>query len=255
VNNAGHNLAKLNLTIAGTPTRQPGQPAGPARRMLQQLSQYGDITTTIAANTVNVRWAGSQRPMLVIGHGQHHGDEPGPTGAISYTLGGTALTLSGGSLAGTQQAMAASISARQSRRYRQFADDDGERCAGQWRRAGRHRRSGMFSGTGAAGITMALTSQPDCPPHRVRRRAAEPDQSEGADLLHGQRGCRRADEHMLYNLSSAVASNTTTRDTLDTIHAMPGQSCPANQRSTWMMKPPIWCATNRPIKPLPRLFR
>jgi flagellar hook-associated protein 1 FlgK len=144
------------------------------------------------------------------------------TGAISYTLGGTALTLSGGSLAGTQQAMAASISASNSldgiaNSLMTTVNDAQGNGAALDGTAGQD----MFSGTGAAGITLALTSGSQIAAAASGSAAGSSDQTNLKALISSMGSVDIAGQTntLLYNLSSAVASNTTTRDTLDTIYA------------------------------------
>jgi flagellar hook-associated protein 1 len=225
VNTLATNLAKLNLTIAGS-TDPAGQASLLDQRdgMLQQLSQYGDITTTIAANgTVNVQMGGASGPMLVTGStAKTMAMSQDSTGAISYTLGGTALTLSGGSLAGTQQAMAASISAGNAldgiaNSLMTTVNDAQANGAALDGTTGQP----MFSGTGAAGITVALTSGSQIAAAASGSAAGSSDQTNLKALISSMGSVDIAGQTntLLYNLSSAVASNTTTRDTLDTIYA------------------------------------
>lgn len=224
VNTLATNLAKLNLTIAGS-TDPSSQASLLDQRdtMLQQLSQYGDITTTIAANgTVNVQMGGASGPMLVTGTTANTmAMSQDSTGAISYTLGSTALTLSGGSLAGTQQAMAASISASNSldgianslMTTVNDAQANGAALDGTTGQA-------MFSGTGAGGITVTLTSGSQIAAAASGSSANSSDQTNLKALISSMGSVDIAGQTntLLYNLSSAVASNTTTRDTLDTIY-------------------------------------
>lgn len=225
VNTLATSLARLNLSIAGN--TDPASQAGLLDQrdgLLQQLSQLGDMTTTIAANgTVNVQMGGASGPMLVTGStASTMSMSQDSTGAISYKLDSTALTLSGGSLAGTQQAMAASISAG--------ASLDGIANSlmttvndAQANGAALDGTSGqpMFSGTGAAGIALALTSGSQIAAAASGSAANSGDQTNLKALISSMGSVDIASQTntLLYNLSSAVASNTTTRDTLDTIHS------------------------------------
>lgn len=224
VNTLATNLAKLNQSIATTtdPSAQAGL-LDQRDTMLQQLSQYGDVTTTIAANgTVNVQMGGASGPSLVTGStASTLALSQTSTGAISYTLGGAALTLSGGSLSGTQQAMAAAITAGTS--LDTIADNltstvntaqaNGADLTGATGTA-------MFSGSGAAGITLALTSGSQVAAAASGSAAGSSDQTNLAALISslGSVDIAGQTNTLLYNLSSAVASNTTTRDTLDAIY-------------------------------------
>jgi len=225
VNTLASGLAKLNKAI-GTTTDPDAQATLLDQRdtMLQQLSQLGDITTTIASNgTVNVQMGGASGPMLVTGPtASTMALSQDATGAISYTLGGSALTLSGGSLAGTQQAMASAISAGSSLdsianaliSTANNAQANGAALDGS---AGQP----LFSGSGAAGIAVALTSGSGIAAAASGSAANSSDSTNLNALISSLGSVNVAGQanSLLYNLSSAVASNTTTRNTLDTIYA------------------------------------
>jgi len=225
VNTLATSLAKLNQSIA-TETDPSSQATLLDQRdtMLQQLSQYGDVTTTIASNgTVNVQMGGASGPMLVTGStASTMAMSQDATGAISYTLGGSALTLSGGSLAGTQQAMAASISAGSTldgianslSSTVNSAQANGAALDGS---AG----TAMFSGSGAGGITLALTSGSGIAAAASGSAANSSDSTNLNALITslGTANIAGQTNNLLYNLSSAVASNTTTQTTLDAIYS------------------------------------
>lgn len=73
-------------------------------KLLQQLSEYGNISTTFATDgTVAVKLGGSTGPDLVTGGtAAAMGMTTATDGTVSYTVGTAPLTLSGGSLAGNQ---------------------------------------------------------------------------------------------------------------------------------------------------------
>jgi flagellar hook-associated protein 1 FlgK len=225
VNTLAANLAKLNQAIGST--TDPSSQAGLLDQrdtMLQQISQYGNITTTIAANgTVNVQMGGASGPMLVTGTTANTlAMSQDSTGAISYTLNGSALSLSGGSLAGTQQAMASAISAKSS------LDSIAASMMSTVNTAQSHgaalngsQGQPMFSGTGAADMAVSLTSGSGI---AAAASGSAPNSSDGSNLQAlisslGSTDIAGQTNTLLYNLSSAVSSNTTTRDTLDTIYA------------------------------------
>jgi flagellar hook-associated protein 1 len=225
VNTLATSLAKLNQSIATT-----SDPSAQATlldqrdSMLQQLSQYGDVTTTIASNgTVNVQMGGASGPMLVTGTTANTlAMSQDSTGAISYTLGGSALTLSGGSLAGNQQSMSAAISASSSldgianslMSTVNDAQANGAALDGSTGQA-------MFTGTGAASMTVALTSGSQIAAAASGSSANSSDSTNLNALISSMGSVDIAGQTntLLYNLSSAVSSNTTTRDTLDTIYS------------------------------------
>lgn len=223
VNTLATNLAKLNLSIAtNSDTDTRANLLDQRDSMLQQLSQYGDVTTTIASNgTVNVQMGGASGPMLVTGGSANTlAMSQSSTGAISYTLGGSALTLSGGSLAGTQSAMTASINAstsldsiaNQLMSTVNTAQGNGVAYDGTTGQP-------MFSGTGAGAMAVALTSGSQVAAAAAGSGANSNDATNVNALISSMGSVDIAGQtnNLLYNLSSAVQSNTATRDTLDTI--------------------------------------
>jgi flagellar hook-associated protein 1 FlgK len=112
VNDLAKSLAALNLRISSDndPASNSASLLDERDQILQKLSTYGDISTTIASdNTVSVQMGGASGPMLVsMGTASTLAmTTNATTGKIAFTLGGRALTLAGGSLAGDQQVLSA----------------------------------------------------------------------------------------------------------------------------------------------------
>lgn len=224
VNTLATSLAKLNQTIASTPDPNSQADLLDQRdQLLSQLSQYGDVTTTIASNgTVQVQMGGTSGPSLVTGGTANTmAMSQDSTGAISYTVGGKALNLSGGSLAGNQQAMTAAIStgttldgiAKSLSDTVNAAQANGAALDGS---AGQP----MFSGTTAAGITLALTSGSQIATAPSGSAANSSDGSNLTALISSLKSVDVAGQtnNLILQTSTAVAGNTTTRDALDAIY-------------------------------------
>jgi len=224
VNTLATSLAKLNQTIGSTPDPTNQADLLDQRdQLLSQLSQYGDVTTTIASNgTVQVQMGGTSGPVLVSGNTANTlAMSQDTTGAISYTVGGSALSLTGGSLAGNQQAMTAAIStgstldsiANSLSATVNAAQANGTAQDGTTGQA-------MFSGTGAAGITMALTSGTQIATAPAGAAAGSSDASNLNAMISSLKSTDIAGQtnNLILQTSTAVAGNTTTRDALDAIY-------------------------------------
>ncbi len=225
VNTLATSLAKLNDTIARTPDPSAQADLLDQRdNILQQLSQYGDVNTTIASNgTVQVQMGGTSGPVLVSGSTANTlAMSQDSTGAISYTVGGSALSLSGGSLAGDQQSMTAAISAGSTLdgiannliSTVNTAQSNGAALDGTQGQA-------MFSGSGAAGITLALTSGSQIATAPAGSAANSSDASNLNSMISSLKSVDIAGQtnNLILTTSTAVASNTTTRDALDAIYS------------------------------------
>ncbi|WP_343613368.1 flagellar hook-associated protein FlgK [Novosphingobium sp.] len=224
VNTLATTLAKLNQTIGSTPDPTSQADLLDQRdNILSQLSQYGDITTTIASNgTVQVQMGGTSGPVLVSGNTANTlAMSQDATGAISYTVGSSALTLSGGSLAGNQQAMTAAISTGSTldtiaNSLSSTVNSAQTNGAAQDGSAGQ----AMFSGSGAAGITLALTSGSQIATAPSGSAANSTDGSNLNSLISSLKSVDVAGQanNLILQTSTAVAGNTTTRDALDSIY-------------------------------------
>ena len=226
MNDLATNLAQLNLRISSDTDPQNNRATLLDQRdsILQQMSTLGDIKTTFSDNhTVKVTMGGASPITLA--------DTDGTTntlamatsasdGTISFTLGGSALTLSGGSLAGQQQVLTSAATANTT--LNGIADalmsavntnqTSGADLTGATGTA-------MFSGSGAGGMTLALTSGSQL--------ATAPSGSAAksqiaTNLTSLQSSLSSVDiagqmNDLMFSLSSAVAGNTTTRDALQSI--------------------------------------
>ena len=163
VNKLGQELARVNLRLARASDSSSDQTALLDQRdtLLQSLSGYTDIKTTIAADqTVQVSLGGTPgTPLVTGGTTATFATTAAPDGTISFTLGGAPVTIAGGSLAGKAQALV------------KLADRRGQLDAAansiistvNTAQAGAAALDGsagqpMFSGTGAGSMTMVLAS-------------------------------------------------------------------------------------------------
>lgn len=226
VNQLATNLAAVNIKISADndPSANQAPLLDQRDELLQQMSKYADITTTIQPNqTVQVQMGGASGPQLVSGGtASSLAMSTAANGTISFTLGGSAISLGGGSLAGQQQSLltvaatntsldsiaASLINAANTAQSSGVAQDG---SAGQ----------PLFSGTSAATIGLALTSgtQLATAPAGAGANSLDP-----ANLTALQNAVLTADpagktNNLLFSVSSAVRNATTTQTALDAIAA------------------------------------
>lgn len=223
VNVYANELARINLRLSRAQNGSTDQSSLLDQRdlMLQKLSGLGDISVTINSDyTAEVR-LGAGGPALVQGGTTNAlSMTTAVDGTISFEVGGTPITLSGGSLAGRAQALghvrdiranldsvANSIISTVNAVQTGGAALDG--TAGQ----------PFFSGSGAAGIAVALTT----PASIATAPAGSPAGSRDATNLQALRNALSATDvaggmnALLFDVSSKVSGRTTTRDALETI--------------------------------------
>ena len=239
VNTLATNLASLNQQISSDsdPADNGATLLDQRDQILQQMSQYGNITTNIASNgTVQVSLGGTGgtggQTLVSAGTATPLAMTTATNGTVSFTLGGSALTLSGGSLAGQQQALAAGATAQTSldtiansmMTAANTAQTSGVDLTGT---AG----VAMFSGTGAANRAVSMTQAAQV----VTAGAGQPANSQDTTALGALQATLNAGtgpaaqmNQLYFNTSSAVASNTTTQNALDAISSS-AQTQLANQ--------------------------
>lgn len=224
VNTLAASLARLNLRIASDPNPEVDQAALLDQRdhILSQLAEKADITTTIAADqTVTVQLGGTSGPVLVSGGSASTlASSQAANGTISYTLGGAALVLGGGSLAGIQQA-AASLATTQTSLDALAAS---LASAANGAQAGGVALDGsagqpLFSGTSAASLSLALSSPVQLATAPAGAGANSRDGSQLATLRAAlsTAGIASGADTLLFSTASAVQQATTTRDALRAI--------------------------------------
>lgn len=224
VNLAAGELARVNLQLARS---QPGTSDHVALldhrdTLLQRIADQADVSTTFAANqTVEVRLGGSTGPQLVNG-----GNAAALTmttaanGTIAFTLAAAPVALAGGALAGKAQALN-SIAATQT-----ALDGIADALITT---ANTVQTSGaaldgtpgqpLFSGSGAAGITLALTSgaQLATAPAGAGANSRDPASLDALRSALTSADISGQASALLFTTSSAVAGRKTTSAALTTI--------------------------------------
>lgn len=224
VNALAGELARVNLRLARASDETSDQTALLDQRdsLLEQMSQYADVSTTIAANhTVEVRLGGTAGPQLVAGGSTVPLTmASAANGTISFTLGATAVTLAGGSLAGKAQALvkladvrtrldtiAGSVIAALNTAQSSGIALDGS--AGQ----------PLLAGTDAASMALAFE---DGRKIATAPAGAGANSRDPANLTALRSSLATADpagamDALIFDISGTVAGRTVTRDALNTI--------------------------------------
>lgn len=224
VNVIAGELARVNLRLARAADASSDQTSLLDQRdsLLQQLSGYADVTTTIKADdTVEVKLGGASGQTLVDGGtAATLAMTTAADGTIAFTLDGTAVTPSAGSLAGKAQALAKLAEVR--------SGLDGIAStiittvnAAQGNGAALDGSTGaaMFSGTGAADIALAFEdgSKIATAPAGSGANSRDPGNLNAMRAALDNADPAGKTDALLFNISSAVAGRKVTRDALDSI--------------------------------------
>ncbi len=224
VNLYAQELARINLRLSRAQNGSTDQSSLLDRRdlMLQKLSEHADIHVTVASDsTVEVALgAGGAVPLVSGGTAAQLASTTAADNTLSFTVGGAAVTLSGGELAGRQQALvhlrdysdrlnavAAELISVVNTVQTGGAALDGS--AGQ----------ALFSGASAADIAVVFTD----PTGLATAPAGAVANSRNASNLEALRSAlssNRVAEDMnavLFSVSSTVSGLSTTRDALNAI--------------------------------------
>ena len=223
VNQLAQQLARVNVQLLRT---QPGtdQVALLDQRdsLLKDLSGLTDITATFGSNqSVEVRIGGTAGPQLVSGDlGAALTLSTAANGTISFTLGGAAVAPAAGSLAGQAQGL---VMVRDTRAQLDTVANSliAAANAAQTNGTAFDGSAGqpLFSGSGAAGITLALTSGAGLATAPVGAAAGSRDPA-GLTALRSALASADAPEQanaLLFGISSAAQGRKLTSDALDTI--------------------------------------
>lgn len=225
VNILAAELSRVNLRLARAADQSSDQTTLLDQRdhLLEELSKYVDVTTTIASDdTVTVQVAGPSGPTLV-GGGTANTlamTTSATDGTISFTIGGTAVTPLGGSLAGKALALdkLKDIRAGLDTIAKSVIDTVNANQANGDDLNGNDGVA-MFSGTGAADIALAfsdgklIATAPD---------GAGANSRDQTNLAALQTALATADpagatDALIFDISSAVQGRTVTRDALESI--------------------------------------
>ncbi|KUR72729.1 flagellar hook protein [Novosphingobium fuchskuhlense] len=225
VNRIAGELARTNLRLARAADASSDQTALLDQRdkLLADLSQYGDIATTMAQDgsvTVTLGTSAAGTPLVSGGDTKALAMTTAGDGTVSYTLDSGALTLAGGSLAGQQLALG---------KLAQLGTDL-DTLAGsivttvntaQAAGTDRNGNPGADLLTGSTAETIALATGD--PAKIVTAPANAPKNSRDPAGLEALRGAlATADpagkmDAILFDVSATVSGRTVTRDALATI--------------------------------------
>jgi flagellar hook-associated protein 1 FlgK len=224
VNVYAQELARINLRLARAQNGSSDQSALLDQRdqMLQKLSEHSDISVTMNSDyTVEVRLgSGGTVPLVQGGNAAQLQSSVAPDGTLSFTVGGSAVTLSGGDLAGAAQGL---VHVRDTRaKLDGIAQNLMNTVNGI--QAGGTALDGtagqpMFSGTGAGDIAVVLGSGSGI----ATAPAGAPPGSRDASNLTALRAALSNNDiagdmnGLLFDVSAKVSGRTTTRDALATI--------------------------------------
>lgn len=217
-------LARLNLRIPRSGAEGSDRATLLDQRdlILEKLSQITDISTSFGPDgSVAVNVGGNPgTPLVTGGTAQPLAMTTAANGTVTFTAGGTAFTPAGGSLAGHALALTEVASTRA--RLDTLADSivsivNGAQGAG----AALDGSAGqpMFTGSGAAGITLAFTDGTRIATAPAGAPANSRDGSNLAALRSAfeSGGVARTMNGVLFDVSSKVAGREVTKEALDAI--------------------------------------
>lgn len=224
VNTLAAQLGQVNLRLARASDASSDQTALLDQRdsLLQQLSTFTDVSTTIATdNTVSVRLGGTGGPLLVQGGtAQALGMTTAANGTVSFDVSGTAVALVGGSLAGKGQALTklAAVHTSLDTIAKSVIDTvNAAQTAGVTLTGSAGQP--MFGGTTAATMSLALTSGAGIAtaPAGAAANSRDPSNLNALRTALGNSDPAGAVDGLLFDISGTVAGRKVTRDALQTI--------------------------------------
>jgi flagellar hook-associated protein 1 FlgK len=224
VNLLAQELGRVNLRLARAVDATSDQTALLDQRdnLLQRLSGQVDIFTSIAPdNTVSVRIGGNAGPMMVTGGTVGtFAATTAADGTLSFTLGGNPVTLNAGALAGKAQALVAVADTR----VRLDSIADALASAVNTVQQGGVALDGspgqpMFSGSGAAGLALAINSgaQLATAPAGAPAGSRDPANLDALRAAMSSNDISGQVDGLLFSISSAVAGRRTTSQAIDAI--------------------------------------
>lgn len=224
VNVLAGELARVNLRLARAADASSDQTSLLDQRdsLLQQLSEFADVTTTFNGDdTVEVKLGGSTGQTLVVGGTANTlAMTTAADGTIAFTLGGGAVTPSAGALTGKAQALVKLAEIRSG------LDDIAETIittvnAAQANGVALDGTAGaaMFGGTGAADIALAFEdgAKIATAPSGSGANSRDPANLNALRTALSVANPAGKTDALLFDISSAVAGRTVTRDALDSI--------------------------------------
>lgn len=219
VNTLAGELARVNLQLNRTAAGTSDQTLLLDQRdqLMQQISGLADISTTIAVDqTVEVRIGGS--PLVQGGSAKSFAMLDAGDGTVSFTLDGAPVTVASGSLAGKAQAM---VAVRDNKLQLNTIADNLIAAANGAQASGvaldGSAGQPMFSGSGAGGIALALTSGSQIATATSGVGSRDPANLEALRTALSSAGVAKDLDGMLFAVSSGVAGRKTTAQALDAI--------------------------------------
>lgn len=222
-------LAQVNVKLAqnANSTEDLSSLEDQRDNLLKDISQYADVTVTMNSDkTASVMLGGSGGVNLVgsitagVGSTAVMTMATAPDGTISFALGGTPITVTGGSLAGNAQALSTAAGMKTTldgiagnlitmANTAQANGVDLNGTPGQ----------PMFSGTGAGDIALALTdgTQIATAPAGAVADSRDAGNLTALQAAYAANSPTQAADTLLYNISALVAGATTTQSALQTI--------------------------------------
>ena len=226
VNVYAEELARINLRLARAQNGSSDQSSLLDQRdlMLQKLSEYADISVTIASDyTVEIRLgSGGTVPLVQGGNAAPLASTTAADGTLSFSVGGSPVTLSGGSLAGSAQAL---VHVRDTRTALDGVVAELITTVNSIQTGGTALDGSpgqpMFSGAGASDIAVTLTSGSGIATAPAGAPAGSRDATNLTALRTALAGNDIAGDmnSLLFDVSAKVSGRTTTRDALVTIAA------------------------------------
>lgn len=223
-NTLGSDLARINQQLARTGENSSDRATLLDQRdlLLTKLSDVADVSTQFASNgTVTVRLGGSTGAVFVEGNASASlSVSEAANGTISFAVDGQAITPTGGSLAGSAQAL--SYVAETRTRLDALADGIAATVNdAQSQGAALDGSDGqpLFTGSGAAGMSLGFTNGALL----ATAPAGSDPSSRDASNLTGLRsaletgGAASGASSLLFDISSRVASRQTTQEALASI--------------------------------------
>lgn len=221
VNSLASDLARINLQLSRSAAGTSDQTLLLDQRdqLMQQLSGLTDISTTIAADqTAEVRIGGA--PLVQGGSVKVFAMVAAGDGTVAFTLDGSPVTVSSGSLAGNAQGLVAVRDNKAS--LDQIANNliaaaNGAQTSGVALDGSAGQP--LFSGSDAGGIALALTSgsQIATAPAGAGAGSRDPANLSALRGALSSAGISTDLDGMLFSVSSAVAGRKTTSQALNSI--------------------------------------
>lgn len=224
VNGITAELARVNLRLARSSDASSDQTALLDQRdlLLQNLSNQVGISTSFGTNgVVTVTLGNSSGPTLVTGGtGSTLAMTTASDGTIAFTLDNAAASVDSGALAGKSQALTqlATTSSQLDTLAAKIIDTVNTAQASGADLNGA-TGTALFSGTGAANMTMIATGGDAVATAASGSAAGSRDATNLAAMREALTAADPADDMntLLFGISSAVAARTVTRDALDSI--------------------------------------